>query len=265
MKTTLLFSAALFLATASFAQTQANSQATIKGKSEIKPGNVKAKADASSEAGLQANTIKEDHKAAASATANDKGKLVSGIASDKPDASVQGKEKGKLISSIVSDGKSESGSADVVVKGNANANANSNGHIQTHLKKNRHSGKKARNAVAAEQSSASATANEKGKLVSGIASDKPDASVQGKEKGKLISSIASDGKSESGSADVVVKGNANANVNSNIKPHVKKIKRSVKKVKATSANTIHTGAAAVHAVKVPVSVKTNAGVGVHIK
>ena len=54
MKTTLLFSAALFLATASFAQTQANSQATIKGKSEIKSDNVKAKADASSEAGLRA-------------------------------------------------------------------------------------------------------------------------------------------------------------------------------------------------------------------
>src|SRR6185312_1575685 len=104
MKTTLLFSAALFLATASFAQTQATSQATIKGKSEIRSDNIKAKADASSEAGLQANTLKENLKAAASAkssaTADEKGKLVSGVASDKSVASVQGKEKGKLISSI---------------------------------------------------------------------------------------------------------------------------------------------------------------------
>jgi len=265
MKTTLLFSAALFLATASFAQTQANSQATIKGKSEIKSDNVKAKAYASSDAGIQANTIKENHKAAASATANDKGKLVSGVASDKSDASVQGKEKGKLISSIASEGKSEPGAAHSEVKGNVNANANSNGHIKTHLKKNRHSGKKARKALAAEQSSASATANEKGKLISGIASDKSDASVQGKEKGRLISSIASDGKSESGSAHSEVKGNVNANANSNIKPHVKKIKRSGKKIKASSANTIQAGADAAHVVKVPVSVKTHAGAAVHIQ
>lgn len=269
MKTTLLFSAALFLATASFAQTQANSQATIKGKSEIKSDNVKAKADASSEAGLQANTIKENHKAAASAkssaTANDKGKLVSGIASDKSDASVQGKEKGKLISSIASDGKSESGSTHSAIDGSANANTSSNGHLKTHMKKIKHSGKKDRKAVTAAESSTSVTANEKGKLISGIASDKSDASVQGKEKGKLISGIASDGKSESASAHSEVKGNANANANSNIKPHVKKIKRSGKKIKASSANTIQAGAAAVHAVKVPVSVKTHAGVGVHIQ
>ncbi|MGN6299394.1 MAG: hypothetical protein ACTHM7_21550 [Ginsengibacter sp.] len=269
MKTTLLFSAALFLATASFAQTQANSQATIKGKSEIKSDNVKAKADASSEAGLQANTIKENHKAAASAkssaTANDKGKLVSGIASDKSDASVQGKEKGNLISSIASDGKSESGSTHSAIDGSANANTSSNGHLKTHMKKIKHSGKKDRKAVTAAESSTSVTANEKGKLISGIASDKSDASVQGKEKGKLISGIASDGKSESASAHSEVKGNANANANSNIKPHVKKIKRSGKKIKASSANTIQAGAAAVHAVKVPVSVKTHAGVGVHIQ
>ncbi|MGN6265313.1 MAG: hypothetical protein ACTHM5_06545 [Ginsengibacter sp.] len=271
MKTTLLFSAALFLATASFAQTQANSQATIKGKSEIKSDNVKAKADASSEAGLQANTIKEDHRAAASAksstsaTANQKGKLVSGIASDKSDASVQGKEKGKLISSIASDEKSESGSTHSAIDGSANANTSSNGHLKTHMKKIKHSGKKDRKAVTAAESSTSVTANEKGKLISGIASDKSDASVQGKEKGKLISGIASDGKSESASAHSEVKGNANANANSNIKPHVKKIKRSGKKIKASSANTIQAGAAAVHAVKVPVSVKTHAGVGVHIQ
>ena len=267
MKRTLLFSAALFLATASFAQTQATSQATIKEKSEIRSDNIKAKADASSEAGLQANPIKENHKAAASAkssaTADEKGKLVSGIASDKSVASVQGKEKGKLISSIASEGKSEPGAAHSEVKGNANTNANSN--IKAHLKKKRHSGKKARKALAAEQSSVSATANEKGKLISGIASDKSVASVQGEEKGKLISSIASDGKSESASTHSELKGNANANANSNIKPHVKKIKRSGKKIKASSANTIQAGADAAHVVKVPVSVKTHAGAAVHIQ
>jgi hypothetical protein len=180
MKTTLLFSAALFLATASFAQTQANSHATVKGKSEIKTDKVKS--NSSSEANLQSNAIKSGHKAAA-----------------------------------------------------------------------------------AEKSSVSATANDKGKLISGIASDKSDAAVQGKEKGQLISSIASDGKSKSGSvhadAKAVVK--ANSKNKSHVKTHVRKIRHSGKKIKATSANTVHTTA---HAVKIkPVQVKANTGVKVHIK
>jgi hypothetical protein len=147
MKTTLL-SAALFLAIASFAQTNVNTNATVKGKSEIKSNKVKSDVNASSEAHLQSNTIKGKHKAiaaeksSASATANDKGKLISGIASDKSDASVQGKEKGKLISSIASDGKSESGSVHTGIKGSANASTKNNGHIKTHVKKIKHSGKK---------------------------------------------------------------------------------------------------------------------------
>ncbi|MGN6542998.1 MAG: hypothetical protein ACTHKY_19465 [Ginsengibacter sp.] len=182
MKTTLLFSAALFVATASFAQTNVNTNATVKGKSEIKANKVKTDADASSEANLQSHTIKEEHKTA-------------------------------------------------------------------------------------EKSSVSATANEKGKQVSGIASGKQDGSVQGKEKGKLISSVASDGKSESGSVHSDAKGSASANVNTNghVKTNVKKVTHAAKKIKASSANTIHTSAAATHAVKVPVTVKTNAGVGIKIK
>jgi hypothetical protein len=183
MKTTLLFSAALFLATASFAQTQANSHATVKGKSEIKTDKVKS--NSSSEANLQSNAIKSGHKAAAaekssvSATANDKGKLISSIASDKSDAAVQGKEKGKLISSIASDGKSESGSVHADAKAVAKANSKNKGHVKTHVKKIRHSGKK---------------------------------------------------------------------------------------IKASSANTVHANAAAAHAVKIkPVHVKANTGVKVHIK
>lgn len=184
MKTTLLFSAALFLATASFAQTNVNTNATVKGKSEIKANKVKANADASSEANLQSNAIKGQHKTAA-----------------------------------------------------------------------------------AETSSASATANEKGKQVSGIASAKDDGSVEGNEKGKLISSIASDGKSESGSVHSEAKGSVNANVNAggHVTTNVKKIRHSGNKIKASSPNTIHAGAAATHAVKAPVSVKTNAGVGIKIK
>ncbi|MGN6532175.1 MAG: hypothetical protein ACTHK0_10520 [Ginsengibacter sp.] len=184
MKTTLLFSAALFLATASFAQTNVNTNATVKKKSEIKANKVKTSADASSETNLQLNATKVEHKTAA-----------------------------------------------------------------------------------AEKSSASATANEKGKLISDIAADKPDGSVQGNEKGKLISSIASDGKSESGSVHSDINGNANANVNYNghLKTNAKKITHSAKKIKASSANTRHTGSAAIHAVKVPVSVKTQAGVAIQIK
>lgn len=184
MKTTLLFSAALFLATASFAQTNVNTNATVKGKSEIKANEVKTNADASSEANLQSNAIKGEHKTAA-----------------------------------------------------------------------------------AEKSSASATANEKGKQISGIASNKQDGSVEGNEKGKLISSIASDRKSESGSVHSEAKGSANTDVDASghVKTNVKKIRHSGSKIKASSANTIHAGAAATHAVKVPVSVKTNAGVGIKIK
>ena len=182
MKTTFLFSAALFLATASFAQTQANSHVTVKGKSEIKTDKVKS--NASSEANLQSNAIKSEHK------------------------------------------------------------------------------------TAAEKSSVAATANDKGKLISDVASDKPDAAVQGKEKGQLISSIASDGKSESGAvhadAKAVVK--ANSKNKSHVKTHVKKIRHSGKKIKATSANTVHANAAAAHAVKIkPVQVKANTGVKVRIK
>jgi len=166
MKTTLLFSAALFLATASFAQTNVNTNATVKGKSEIKSDKVKTNADAnaSSEANVQSNVLKNGHKAVAaeksSATANDKGKLISGIASDKSDAGVQGKEKGKLISSIASDGKSESGSVHSDVEGSANANVKSNGHVKTHVKKIRNSGKKIKassaNTIHAGAASASA-------------------------------------------------------------------------------------------------------------
>ena len=183
MKTTLLFSAALFLATASFAQTNANTNATVKGKSEIKSQKVNGNANVSSQANLQSKKLK-GHKA-----------------------------------------------------------------------------------VAGETSSASATANHKGKLISGMASDKSESRVQGKEKGKLISSVASEGKAGSGSVHSGVVAGTNANVKSNghVKTHVKKIRHSGKKIKASSANTIHTGAAATHAVKVPVAVKTNAGVGVHIK
>ena len=174
-------SAAFFLATASFAQTNANTNATVKGKSEIKSQKVNGNANVSSEANLQSKKLK-GHKA-----------------------------------------------------------------------------------VAAESSSASATANHKGKLISGMASDKSD--VQGQEKGKLISSVASEGKAGSGSvhSDVVAGTNANVKSNGHVKTHVKKIRHSGKKIKASSANTIHTGAAAAHAVKVPVAVKTNAGAGVHIK
>jgi len=184
MKTTLLFSAALFVAAASFAQTNVNTNASVKGKSEIKANKVKTDADASSEASLQSHGIKGEHKTAV-----------------------------------------------------------------------------------AEKSSVSATANEKGKQVSGIASGKQDGSVQGKEKGKLISSVASDGKSESGSVHSDAKGSASANVNTNghVKTNVKKVTHAAKKIKASSANTIHTSAAATHAVKVPVTVKTNAGVGIKIK
>jgi hypothetical protein len=182
MKTTLLFSAAFFLATASFAQTNANTNATVKGRSEIKSGKVNANANASSQANVRSKKLKDGHKA-----------------------------------------------------------------------------------VAGETSSASATANDKGKLISGIASHKTD--VQGREKGKLISSTASEAKAGSGSVHSDLEGSANASVKSNghVKTHVKKIRHSGKKIKASSANTIHTGAAAAHAVKVPVAVKTNAGVGVHIK
>ncbi len=148
MKTTLLFSAALFLATASFAQTNVNTNATVKGKSEIKSHKVKTNADASSEANLESHTIKEEHKTAAaekssaSATANEKGKQISGSASGKQDGSVQGTEKGKLIRSIASDGKSESGSLHSDVKGSENVNVNNNGHVKTNVKRIRHSGKK---------------------------------------------------------------------------------------------------------------------------
>lgn len=184
MKTTLL-SAALFLAIASFAQTNVNTNATVKGKSEIKSNRVKSDVNTSSEAHIQSNTIKSKHKT-----------------------------------------------------------------------------------IAEEKSSASAAANGKGKLISGIASDKSGTSVQGKEKGKLISSIASDGKSESGSGHSNINGSVNASAKNNgrVKTHVKKIKHSGKKVKASSANTIHTSVASAHAVKIkPVSVKTDTGIGVHIQ
>jgi DNA-binding protein YbaB len=182
MKTTVLCSAVLFLATASFAQTNVHTKATVNGRSEIKSTQVKTDAHASSEANLQSNAIKEAHKPAAtekpSASANDKGKLISGMASDQSDTKVQGNEKGKLISSMASDGKSQSGSLQSDAQGNANAGVHNKGHVKTHVKKIRHSGKK---------------------------------------------------------------------------------------IEASSANTIHAGAAAANAVKVPVSVKTHAGLGVHIK
>jgi hypothetical protein len=153
MKTTLL-SVALFLAITSFAQTNINTNATVKGKSEIKSNKVKSDVNTSSEAHIQSNTIKSKHnataaeKSSASATANDKGKLISGIASDKSDVSVQGKEKGKLISSIASNGKSESGSIHSDIKGSANAYAKNNGHVKTHVKKIKHSGKKVKTSSA---------------------------------------------------------------------------------------------------------------------
>lgn len=148
MKTTLLFSAALLLATASFAQTNVNANATVKGKSEIKANKVKTNANASSEANLESDAIKGEHKSAAaekssaSATANEKGKQISGIASNKQNGSVEGNEKGKLISSIASDGKSESRSEHSEAKGSVNTNVNASGHVKTDVKKIRHSGNK---------------------------------------------------------------------------------------------------------------------------
>lgn len=142
----------------------------------------------------------------------------------------------------------------------SDADASSEANLKANTIKSEHK------AVAAENSSVSATANDKGKLISSIASDKSDASVQGKEKGKLISSIASDGKSESGIIHSDIKGSASAGTNSNVKKHVKNIKHSGKKIKASSVNTIQSGTAAVNAVKIkPVSVKANTGIGVHIQ
>jgi len=193
MKTVLTLSVALFLATTSFAQAKLKSSAKAKNTTELRTNKANANANASAQTSIEANEASKIHKKNAAARREER---------------------------------------------------------QT----------------AREQNRASA-ANEKGKLISGIASQKGDAEVKGKEKGALISGIASDGKSHAGSVHSKSTTNATTSVNDGLeKTKVKKIKHSNRK--ASSAATLHTGAASSHAVKIkPVSVKTNtnAGLGVKIK
>ena len=157
MKTTVLFTAAIFLATASFAQTNVKSNSAIKSESNIQTNKVTSTENASSEANIQTNAvtnvqqktsaeIKQEYKVLANekqsvgAKANEKGKKISSVASDKNSVAVEGNEKGKIVSSIASDGKNESANAHSNVSTQTNASVNT----KTIADKVKNNGKKIR-------------------------------------------------------------------------------------------------------------------------
>jgi len=137
MKKTFLFSAVLLFSAASFAQTSVKNSEAIKHQTSVESNesgsHVNASANASSATSIHSNAahkknkshaeIKKEKKALAAekraqaAEANNKGQMISGIASDHS-ASTSGRSKGQLISGIASEGRSNSASAHSKTKAN---------------------------------------------------------------------------------------------------------------------------------------------------
>jgi hypothetical protein len=157
MKTTVLFTAALFLATASFAQTNVKSNSAVNGESTIQNNKVTSNENVSSETIIKTDAVtnarqkssaemKQEHKALATekqsvaAKANEKGKKISAVASDKSTVAVEGNEKGQIVSSLASDGKSKSVNANSRVSEQTNASVNT----KTIANKVKNNGKKIR-------------------------------------------------------------------------------------------------------------------------
>jgi hypothetical protein len=172
MKTVLTLSVALFLATASFAQANVKSSAKAKNTTEVRTNKANAVASASAQNRIEANEVSKMHKRNAAAkreerktvreqkrasAANEKGKLISGIASQKGDAEVKGKEKGALISGIASDGKSHAATVRSDSKTTATTSIN-DGIEKTKVKKMKHANKKASSAVTLHSGAASSHA-----------------------------------------------------------------------------------------------------------
>ncbi len=178
MKTTVLLSAGLFLATVSFAQTNVKSNTTIKGESNIENSKVTGNANASSETDIQSNSvsnakqkssaeIKKEHKAfeteeqSAVTKAKENGKKISTIASDKGSINAQGSEKGNLTSTIASDGNNQSdvhSNASAESKLDANATVKNRGYVKSGLHEMKHTAKKIETASANRIHSTVATA-----------------------------------------------------------------------------------------------------------
>ena len=144
MKKTFLFSAVLLFSAASFAQTSVKNSEAVKHQTSVESNGsgsqVNASANASSTSAIHSNAvnaakkkshaeIKKEKKALAAekqaqvAEANNKGQMISGIASGKT-ASLSGSNKGEVISGIASEGRSVSASANSQTKANLAAGHN---------------------------------------------------------------------------------------------------------------------------------------------
>lgn len=158
MKTVLSFAVTMFLATASFAQANVKSTTAAKNKTEVQRKHSTTAAQTS----LQANANGEAHQNTAllnrqkrktaraekrSVTANQKGKLVSGVASQKSETKIEGKQKGALVSGIASEGKSKAGDVHSKEKTKSTATYDHDGTVKTKVKKIKKPNKKASSAT----------------------------------------------------------------------------------------------------------------------
>ena len=144
MKKTFLFSAVLLFSAGSFAQTSVKSSEAVKHQTNVESNrsgsHVNASANASSTSAIHSDVIskaknksraeiKKEKKALAAekraqvAEANNKGQMISGIASGQT-ASPSGSNKGGVISGIASEGRSISASAHSQTKANVAAGHN---------------------------------------------------------------------------------------------------------------------------------------------
>jgi hypothetical protein len=258
MKTTLLLLSGLFLSVASFAQTTVKNSEAIKHQTSVESNrsgsHVNSSADASSASSIHSNAvnksknqsraeIKKEKKAIAAekraqaAEANAKGKLISGIASEKQDASTsadsktEANAKGKLISGIASEKQNASTSTDSKTEANA-----------------------------------------KGKLISGIASEGRSNAADVKEThvagsnvdGNTSLEIGTSGKQIKNRKNIDAAGNASVKSDNRVKARLhKKAIKSHKKIHATSSNVVE-AAHAIHpkpvSIKTGTQVKANAGI-----
>jgi hypothetical protein len=285
MKTTLLLLSGLFLSVASFAQTTVKNSEAIKHQTSVESNrsgsHVNSSADASSASSIHSNAvnksknqsraeIKKEKKAIAAekraqaAEANAKGKLISGIASEKQDASTsadsktEANAKGKLISGIASEKQDASTSADSKTEANAKG--------------------KLISGIASEKQNASTStdskteANAKGKLISGIASEGRSNAADVKEThvagsnvdGNTSLEIGTSGKQIKNRKNIDAAGNASVKSDNRVKARLhKKAIKSHKRIHATSSNVVE-AAHAIHpkpvSIKTGTQVKANAGI-----
>jgi flagellar biosynthesis GTPase FlhF len=138
MKTTFLLISGLFLSVASFAQTNVKSNAAIRDNSSIQSdkasGQVNSSADVSSATDIHTEAISNAKRKSSAQIKKEK----KALAAEKRAQAAEANDKGQMISAIASDGSSISGQAhskaktDVSAKDNNlnnNASLNSNGRI----------------------------------------------------------------------------------------------------------------------------------------